>query len=199
MKTKNVLMQIFVLTPLTLLHSVIGMEILLFILSFAGIEIGGWESGIFVLDSYGSPSENFFVYPLIAIAIFVGISKLIIELKGHETQYSYWDSEFEFEGEYDEASHKIKNFKQVKGGWSMATRWGIVLMVMIISPATFLLQLISLIFMIISFFSKHILSFYGAVPYECCRLPKMQKIIHFLFGFVIVTKKQRSIILKKKN
>lgn len=198
MKTKNVCMQLFVLTPLTLLHTSIGTTILLFILSRAGLSavssvVGGLES----LESL--PTGSLIFTAIIIIAIFIAISKAIISLKGHETEYSYWDDVFEFEGDLDESNHKITNIRKVRGGWSRATRWWFVLLVILISPITFILQLISLVFMIISFFSRHILSFYGAIPYEYCKYPGLQKVIHFLFGFVVVTKKQRATIVDKNK
>lgn len=198
MKAKNVCMQLLVLTPLTLLHTSIGMTILLDILSLAGVSLA--PSVVGSLESLESlPTGSLIFTAIITIVIFIAASKAIILLKGHKTQYCYWDDVFEFEGYLDESNHKITEIRKVRGGWTWATRWGFVLLVMILSPVTFLLQVISLVFMIISFFSRHILSFYGAIPYEYCKYPKLQKLIHFLFGFVVVTKKQRTAILDKNG
>ena len=95
----------------------------------------------------------------------------------------YWESNFEFEIYFDVSDNV--HLKQTKGGWTTYTT-GIVFLHFVMIPINFVLQLIANIFVIISLFCKHILSYYGALAYDECKLPIVQKILHFLFNFVII-------------
>ena len=143
LKIKNLFMQFFVFTPLTLIQTFMFWGVIAYILT------------------YDEEKKR----------------------KGHVVEDVYWESNFEFEIYFDVSDNV--HLKQTKGGWTIYTT-GIVFLHFVMIPINFVLQLIANIFVIISLFCKHILSYYGALAYDECKLPIVQKILHFLFNFVIV-------------
>lgn len=162
MKIKNLLMQWFVLTPLTAIQSAGGCGIILFFTDSA-------SSGISMI--------------IIMLIVCFLLSKLILKIKGKEVNDTYWDSDFEYELNHESGNRY--SLKQTKGGWTTTTKFTVFLY-MLISPITVFLQLIANIFVVVAFFNKRIASWYGAIDYDTLSHPILQRIIHFLFSIVIL-------------
>ena len=105
MKIKNLLMQWFVLTPLTLLQSACGWAIVSWILMIANDE----------------PAPGSIFLPLVAFGFGLLISKLILKIKGKEVEYTYYDDEFEFEIKHDYGDKY--SVHKTKGGWTSETKF----------------------------------------------------------------------------
>lgn len=173
MKIKNLLMQWFILTPLAFVNTICGSMILYtIIMIFTGSE--GPSSFV----------TNMIVFSIIGFGAGCLVSKLILKIKGKEVEYTYWDSEFEYEIKH-EYGDKYR-IDKTKGGWTQGNK-AIVWLYMLISPINILLQLIADIFAVVAFFNKRIASWYGAINYDTFDHPWLQKIVHFLFNFVILS------------
>ena len=186
-KIKNVLISIFGLLPLTFVHSWLALR---FILCFFNLTFG-----------------IFWILP-----IFFGITVLslaICYIRGHRTLSLSYDPSFKFENAFgktkkitaseDDTYHDandetiIENgsgysstlWTHIKGGYHWVTR-PIVILTTFLSPITFICQLIGVIFAFISKpYKNHIDSYFGKMEYDDLRFPKLQKVLHLLFGFVI--------------
>lgn len=173
MKIKNLLVQWLIMTPLSLIQTVFGIGI---IMCFTNAE--------FQEEMMGSMGGvGIFIMPLMIIGICFLISKLLLRIKGKAVDYTYWDSNFEYELENDYGDHYTA--RKTKGGWTTGTKlivWAYVAM----SPVTFFLQLVSNVFALIAFFNKRIASWYGGINYDTLDNPKLQNVLHFLFNFVIL-------------
>lgn len=172
LKIKNLFMQFFVFTPLTLIQTFMFWGVIAYILTYDEENTVNRMNGFNVIFGL-----------IIMVALAFAISKFITKRKGHVVEDVYWESNFEFEIYFDVSDNV--HLKQTKGGWTIYTT-GIVFLHFVMIPINFVLQLIANIFVIISLFCKHILSYYGALAYDECKLPIVQKILHFLFNFVIV-------------
>lgn len=155
-------MQFFVFTPLTLIQTFMFWGVIAYILTYDE------ENTVNRMNEF-----NVIFGLIIMVALAFAISKFITKRKGHVVEDVYWESNFEFEIYFD-VSDNI-HLKQTKGGWTIYTT-GIVFLHFVMIPINFVLQLIANIFVIISLFCKHILSYYGALAYDECKLPIVQKI-----------------------
>ena len=162
MKIKNLLMQWFILTPLTAIQSAAGWGIISFFMDTA-------SSGISMI--------------IIMLIVCFLLSKLILKIKGKQVDSTYWDSDFEYELNHEYGDKY--SLKRTKGGWTTTTKFSVFLY-MLISPITIFLQLISNVFAVVAFFKKRIASWYGAIDYDTFSHPILQEIIHFLFSIVIL-------------
>lgn len=174
MKIKNILMQWIVLTPLTAISSVLAWGL---IVMFTGPE------GEDLMTSMGG--VGFIMVPFLVISICLGISKLLLKIKGNAVEYEYYDSDYEFELRHEYGDKY--SVHQTKGGWSVGTKF-IVWIYLLMSPIIFFLQLIANVFALVSFFNKRIASWYGGIDYDSLSFPIVQNILHFLFNFVILDK-----------
>lgn len=183
MKIKNLLMQLFILTPLSLIQSFLGFMIIL--TPIAAYQQCSSES----LE----PSDLSGLYMLFMAWIFLFVlfivCKIILRIKGHAVEYEYWDEEFVFSADYDVEKHKIYNVRKEKGGWTTANT-PIVFLMVFISPVAFLFQLIALLFAFIGLGNNRIFSYYGQAPYQYCKVPILQAILHFLFNFVVISRQK---------
>lgn len=171
MKFKNLLMQWFILTPLTLVHSMCGIMLILLVLDA--------ETREELMGSMGG--VGIFVMPLLIIGICFVVSKVILKVRGKTVEDSYFDDQYEYEIVNDYDDHF--SVRQTRGGWTTSTR-GIVWLYMIISPATFVFQLVHNLFAFIALFTKRIASWYGGINYETFDHPFLQKVLHLFFGIV---------------
>lgn len=78
-----------------------------------------------------------------------------------------------------------QGFKRVRGGWTYVFSFPFVCR-LILAPINAVLLLITLIIAIISSNEKKILCWYGEVDYSRCKSIFINKILHFLFGFIVV-------------
>lgn len=166
MKIKNLLMQWFVLTPLTVIQSLCGLGIISWIL----------------LIGQDNPAPGGIFLPIVAFGVDFLISKLILKIKGKEVDYTYWDSNFEWEVKETWDSVRLE---KTRGGWTSETKF-IVWVYTFISPVTILLQIVANIFAVVAFFKNRIASWYGRIDYDTLSHPILQRILHFLFGIVIL-------------
>lgn len=171
MKFKNLLMNWFVLTPLTLIHSACGIMILLIIFDSATRDE--------LMDSMAG--IGIFVMPLIVFGICFAISKLILKVRGKTVEDTYFDDTYEYEIVNDYDDHF--SVRQTRGGWTTTTR-GIVWLYIIISPVTFVFQLVYNFFAFVALFTKRIASWYGGINYDSFDHPFLQRVLHLLFGIV---------------
>lgn len=74
---------------------------------------------------------------------------------------------------------------QTKGGWTKVTK-GIVFVYLIISPIFIVTQFITVVFAFIGLGKNKIFSYYGPISFDGLSNITLQKILHFLFGFVVV-------------
>lgn len=171
LKIKNLIVQLIVLTPLSIIHSVLFWAMFVFLYTY---------------EEHKNEVELInVVFAIILIIVFMLIiSKIITWLKGHEIDDYYWDKDFEYEIYFDTSGH-VNDIKQTKGGWTHFIP-PIVYLHLILSPINIALQLISLIFAIVSLFSRHILSYYGALDYDECAVIPIQIFLHYCFNFIIV-------------
>ena len=177
MKFKNLFVQLFILTPLSALQSLLGILVIMYpIMSYT--DCGSSENA-------NTSWLSMLWVGLICLAVLFIVCKIVLRIKGREVDKEYWDPEFVYSGDYDVKTGKVTNLRKEKGGWTWRST-PIVFLMMVLSPAAFVFQLIALLFVLIGLFSRHIFSYYGRVPHEQCRLPFLQAIIHFLFNFVII-------------
>lgn len=173
MKIKNLLMQWIVMTPLSLFQTVSGWGIIMcFTAPDFQEEMMGMMGGV-----------GIFIMPLMIVGICFLLSKVLLKIKGKAVEYTYWESNFEYE-----LTHEYDNkysARKTKGGWTSGTKL-IVWVYVVLSPITFFLQLVANIFALISLFNKRIASWYGGIDYDTLGNPKLQNILHFLFNFVIL-------------
>lgn len=167
MKIKNLLMQWFVLTPLTLLQSACGWAIVSWILMIANDD----------------PAPGSIFLPFLAFGVGLLISKLILKIKGKEVEYTYYDDEFEYEIKHDYGDKY--SIHRTKGGWTSETKF-IVWVYTFMSPITILLQIVANIFAVVAFFKNRIASWYGRINYDTLSHPVLQNILHFLLSIVIL-------------
>ena len=166
-------MQWIVMTPLSLIQTVFGIGMVMFIVNSSFREE--------MMESGGG--TGLLIVPLISIGICFLISKVLLKIKGKAVDYTYWDSNFEYELENDYGNHYTA--RKTKGGWTTGTKM-IVWVYVAMSPAIFFLQLVSNTFALIAFFNKRIASWYGGINYDTFDNPKLQNALHFLFNFVIL-------------
>lgn len=171
MKIKNLLMQFVIFTPLTLLSTVMSLGV---ILSFMDpqSDMGEMMGGI-----------GFIVVPLMAFGICFFIAKLMLRIKGKTVEYQYYDNNFEYEVRHEYGDTYSLN--KTKGGLTTGTTF-IVWFYLLLSPVLFFLQLISNLFAIVALFTDRVASWYGGIDYDELDFPFVQKILHFLFNFVIL-------------
>lgn len=174
MKIKNVLMQWIVMTPLTLIATIMSLGLI--------IMFTDESSMANFSDSMGG--VGFIVIPLMCIGICFVISKILLRIKGKAVEYTYYENDKEYEITHDHGDYYT--VRQTKGGWTTGTKL-IVWAYVALSPLLFIMQIISNIFALVSLFNNRIASWYGAIDYDDLENPAIQKVLHFLFNFVVLS------------
>lgn len=108
LKIKNLFMQFFVFTPLTLIQTFMFWGVIAYILTYDE------ENTVNRMNEF-----NVIFGLIIMVALAFAISKFITKRKGHVVEDVYWESNFEFEIYFD-VSDNI-HLKQTKGGWTIYT------------------------------------------------------------------------------
>ena len=174
MRFKNLLMQLFVISPLT---TVMGLCTFMVFFPFLPIGKSAWE------DMNGGA----LIFTLIiCFAVAIGISKILLKIKGKSVETTYWESEFKYELRHDYGDNY--SLHQTKGGWTTSTKLSVFIYALF-SPILVLTRFISIIFAFISLSKKsRFFSWYGPFNYSAANLKAipLQKLLHFLFDFVIV-------------
>ena len=174
MRFKNLLMQLFVISPLT---TVMGVCTILFFFPFLPIGESIWE------DLNGGAG---IVMLVILFSIPVTISKILLKIKGKAVETTYWDENFEYELRHDYGNQY--SWHQTKGGWTTNTKFGVFIYALF-SPILMLTRVAAIFFAFVSLNKKsRFFSWYGPFNYKAAGMKAipLQKILHFLFDVMIV-------------
>lgn len=174
MKIKNLLMQMFIISPLT---TIMGVCTFCVVMPFLSIGVSIWEE-------MNVGAVIFMIILMFALAI--GISKILLKIKGKAVEVTYWDSNFEYEvrHEYDNQY----SLHKTKGGLTTSTKFSVILYA-ICAPILIVTRFIAIIFAFVSLGrNSRIFSYYGGINYYDAglKLIPLQKMLHFLFDFVII-------------
>lgn len=188
-KVRNILMQLFVLLPLT------GILLLL------------WYNIINPIIEVPKGGLWDILVPILWFIALIFISMIVTQLKGHEIAGDYWEKDFRYKRSteygtvYDNEEHEYdpdiedwelrdhstsESWKKTKGGWTTYIR-PITILCIIFSPILVFFQVISLLIAIFSNpYKGRLFSWYGDVNWDYCNCKFLQKLLHFFFGFVIL-------------
>lgn len=168
MRVKNLLMQLFVISPLT---TIMGICVI-------GVTMPLWPDN-------QDMGLNGLLFSLIFFAVAVGISKLLLKIKGKTTETTYWDDRFEYELRDEGSSYALK---KTRGGWTTSTKLG-VFVYAIFAPVLIITRIVAIVFAFASLKKgSRFFSYYGPINYSEAGLNHVfwQKIMHFLFDVVIL-------------
>lgn len=171
MKIKNLLMQWFILTPLAFFISGLPISLLL------------EARAAFLGEPTNILPMNLIIFIPIMVAIVVLLVKIYLRIKGQTVEGWFFDNNYEYEVRHDYGSKY--SLHKTRGGWTLGTK-GIVIRYVIISPIVIVLQLLADAFALLTILSRHLISWYGVIDYDMLDYPTLQKVIHTLFGFVVV-------------
>lgn len=170
-KIKNLLMHWFILTPIAAVDS---------LLAFALISsLTNENSDLFTMGD----GTALFIVPALVVAACFALTKIYLKLRGASIDFEYYDNNYEFEVARDYSGNLW--YRQTRGGWSHQYKI-IVWIALLFSPVIIVFQLVADIFAFIALFIRPMFSWYGVVDYDELSFSFLQRILHFLFGIIIL-------------
>lgn len=195
-KSRNILIQIFVMLP------VAALQLLMCVLIYQGIS-----------SSHRTDDWQIFL-PILWFVILFVLAIISTKLRGHEAADEYYDKNYVYEkrnnysGEGDEpteekldARHQLaadrglrdyqgmddfEGYRKKRGGWTSYIRL-VTVFCLLFSPILVFCQIISIIIAVFTDpYSGRIFSWYGEIDYRRCNSAFLQKILHFFFDFVVL-------------